>query len=90
MPTKRITREREPLPVQYPAQFSVMVTAETDTVVRTIKRHRARTLSAVMREAVEIGLAVMVERGDMLPPAKRVRKAVKARAAAVNNGADRA
>lgn len=90
MPTKRITREREPLPVQYPAQFSVMVTAETDTTVRTIKRHRSRTLSAIMREAVEIGLAAMVERGDALPPAKRVRKATAARRAARTNGGESA
>ena len=79
MPTKRIRREREPLPTQYPAQFSVMVTAETDTNVRTIKRHRGMSLSAVMRTAVEIGLAEMIRRGDMEPPAKRVRRAATAR-----------
>lgn len=87
MPTKRIKREREPLPVQYPAQFSVMVDATSDTQVRTIARNRSRTLSAVMREAVGIGLAEMVERGDMDPPAKRVRKA-RAQRAAASNGAE--
>ena len=86
MPTKRIKRDREPAPVQYPAQFSVMVSAETDTIVRTIHRNRRRTLSAVMREAVEIGLGVLIERGDMEPPARRARKAVKARKAASNGG----
>lgn len=88
MPTKRIKREREPLPVQYPAQFSVMVTAETDTQVRTIARNRSRTLSAVMRDAVEHGLSIMVSRGDMDPPAKRARKATKARRAAASNGGE--
>lgn len=86
MPTKRIKREREPLPVQYPAQFSVMVSAEHDTQVRTIARNRSRTLSAVMREAVEHGLSIMVSRGDMDPPAKRVRKAARARTAAKTGG----
>lgn len=70
MPTKRIKRERETLPAQYPAQFSVMVTPEVDATVRTIRRHRRWTLSRIMREAVDIGLAVMVERGDTKPPVR--------------------